>query len=89
MEKTKKVQTDVIHFFTGKNQVIIGKNKTGKVVLSKGSRIKAGEDWEIEIIKENKNCIIALPLFKVKTVEENNKSFANSVQNLINKYKED
>jgi len=81
------IKTEVIQFYTGENQKLLGRNKKGKVVFPKKSDlIKTGESWEIEIVKEMAKFIVAIPLFKVKTVDENKKEFDNSLKKLVAKF---
>jgi hypothetical protein len=79
----------VVHFFKDLNKKIVGRLENGKICIIdfnyNGTWVNDNEDWEVEIRKDFEKKAIVYPLNLVKTSEENQKSFLDTLKTLKSK----
>jgi len=75
LKKAAQNPKEEIHFFRGMDKRVIGRVSSGKIAMIsydyKGQWVNDGDDWLCEIIREDENKAIVMPISMVKSAKDN------------------
>lgn len=79
---------EVVHFFQGDKNRIIGKLKSGKIAIidrrARKGLVSDNEDWLVEIVRVEDTISFVMPLQLVSDAKENSAKVKNKAENLKN-----